>query len=265
MKRFLTPLVLLLLVPGTLWAPGDLVPVFPSGVVWVVDSASSKGVRYLTVRVPLDTADLALHWKREDGTPLCHFHALRDYLSGQGRQLVFAANAGIYARDYTPLGLHVENGREMEPLNRKQGGGNFFLKPNGVFFVKDRKGRVMETEVYAALNIKPDLAVQSGPLLLSNGEIHPRFLPDSDSLYIRSGVGMFSETEAVFVLSLSPVNFNDFALFFRDELKCRDALYLDGALSDFYAPDMGRTGPGGLYVGMLSVSVPKAREDNVLK
>ncbi|HNY87268.1 MAG TPA: phosphodiester glycosidase family protein [Candidatus Hydrogenedentes bacterium] len=265
MKRFLPPLVLLLLVPGTLWAPGDLVPVYPSGVVWVVDSASSKGVRYLTVRVPLDTADLALHWKREDGTPLCHFHALRDYLSGQGRHLVFAANAGIYARDYTPLGLHVENGREMEPLNRKQGGGNFFLKPNGVFFVKDRKGRVMETEAYAALNMKPDLAVQSGPLLLSNGEIHPRFLPDSDSLYIRSGVGMRSETEAMFVLSLSPVNFNDFALFFRDELKCRDALYLDGALSDFYTSDMGRTGPGGLYVGMLSVSVPDSSGKDVQK
>lgn len=263
MKRFLPPLVLLLLVPGTLWAPGDLSPgIMPNGVN-MVDCASSKGVRYLMVQVPLDTADLALHWKREDGTPLCHFHALRDYLSGQGRHLLFAANAGIYARDYTPLGLHVENGREMEPLNRKQGGGNFFLKPNGVFFVKDRKGRVMETEAYAALNIKPDLAVQSGPLLLSNGEIHPRFLPDSDSLYVRSGVGMRSETEAVFVLSLSPVNFNDFALFFRDELKCRDALYLDGALSDFYAPAMQRTGPGGLYVGMLSVSVPVSGKPGV--
>ena len=94
MKRFLPPLVLLLLVPGTLWAPGDVVVSVPQTDV-VITNSQHKGVRYLSVRVPLDTADLALHWKREDGTPLCHFHALRDYLSGQGRFLVFAANAGI--------------------------------------------------------------------------------------------------------------------------------------------------------------------------
>jgi uncharacterized protein YigE (DUF2233 family) len=99
-------------------------------------------------------------------------------------------------------------------------------------------------------------------MLLRHGELHPRFIPDSDSRYVRNGVGVISETEAVFVLSEQPVNFNDFALFFRDELGCKDAVYLDGALSGMFAPTIGRDDTGLLYVGMFGISVPKAGTDS---
>ncbi|MBW7863355.1 MAG: hypothetical protein GX580_00105 [Candidatus Hydrogenedens sp.] len=234
--------------PGALEAPGVS-----------FETKVFKDVPHWVVRVRLDEAPLRLHWKDEKGRPLNNFLCLRDWLGEQGKSLVFATNAGIYARDNTPLGLHVEEGVEMEPLNRKTGGGNFFLKPNGVFFVNpDGTGGVLETEEYAAKAPSPRIAVQSGPLLLRDGAIHPRFIPDSDSLYARNGVGMRSEREAVFVLTRRAVNFNDFALFFRDELGCRDALYLDGALSDMYAPALGSQSPGFAYVGMLAVAVPKA-------
>jgi uncharacterized protein YigE (DUF2233 family) len=52
------------------------------------------------------------------------------------------------------------------------------------------------------------------------------------------------------------VNFNDFALFFRDSLGCRNALFLDGgAASGLYAPGLGRNdAPGhGGYGPIMAV------------
>ena len=219
------------------------------------------GVSYVVAHVLLDKAPLRLYWKDAAGVPYRNFTALRGALDEKGESLVFATNAGIYARDYTPLGLHVQDGHELEPLNLKNGGGNFFLKPNGVFYVAKGHAGVLSAEDYAASKPQPDLAVQSGPMLLRHGELHPRFIPDSDSRYVRNGVGVISETEAVFVLSEQAVNFNDFALFFRDDLGCKDAIYLDGALSGMYAPAIGRDDPGLTYVGMFGISVPKTRAD----
>ena len=219
------------------------------------------GVSYVVARVRVDQAPLHLYWKDAAGIPYRNFATLRGALYEKGESLAFATNAGIYARDYTPLGLHVQDGLELDPLNLKNGGGNFFLKPNGVFYVAKGYAGVLSAEDYAAAKPQPDLAVQSGPMLLRHGELHPRFIPDSDSRYVRNGVGVVSDTEAVFVLSEQVVNFNDFALFFRDELGCKDAIYLDGALSGMYAPAIGRYDPGLAYVGMFGISVPKAEAD----
>ncbi len=215
------------------------------------------GVSYFVARVRVDQVPLRLYWKDAAGIPYRNFTALRGALDEKGEQLVFATNAGIFARDYTPLGLHVQDGHELEPLNLKNGGGNFFLKPNGVFYVAKGRAGVLSTEDYAAAKPQPDLAVQSGPMLLRHGEIHPRFIPDSDSRYVRNGVGVLSDTEVVFVLSEQAVNFYGFAIFFRDELGCKDAIYLDGAISGMYAPAIGRDDPGLTYVGMFGISVPK--------
>ena len=222
-----------------------------------IEKRARGGVSFVVARVHVDQVSLHLYWKDPSGQPYGNFDNLRRELAERGQKLVFATNAGIYARDCTPLGLHVEDGREMEPLNLKTGGGNFFLKPNGVFYVAKGHVGVLSAEDYAAADIKPDVAVQSGPMLLRNGVLHPRFIPDSDSRYVRNGVGVVSDTEAVFVLSEQPVNFNDFALFFRDELGCKDAIYLDGALSAMYAPAAGREDTGLSYVGMFGVTVPQ--------
>ncbi len=222
-----------------------------------LEKREKGGVSYIVAHVRVDQAPLRLYWKDGAGLPYRNFMALRGVLDEKGERLVFATNAGIYARDHTPLGLHVQDGHELEPLNLKNGGGNFFLKPNGVFYVAKGHAGVLSAEDYAAVKPAPELAVQSGPMLLQHGELHPRFIPDSDSRYVRNGVGVVSDTEAVFVLSEQPVNFYDFALFFRDELGCKDAIYLDGQLSGMYAPAIGREDPGLLYVGMFGISVPK--------
>jgi hypothetical protein len=85
-------------------------------------------------------------------------------------------------------------------------------------------------------------AMQSGPILVTNGRIHPRFIPGYHSRHIRNGVGVDGDGRVVFAISNQPVNFHDFATLFRDALDCPDALYLDGSISEMYAPELFRFG-----------------------
>ena len=120
---------------------------------------------------------LDVFWKRAEGTPYSSIHALREALQGQGRELIFAVNGGIFSEQYTPLGLYIENGKRYYRLNRGDGGGNFFLLPNGVFYVSEEGPRVVQTKDY-----KPESrvisAIQSGPMLVIDGRLHPRFIKD---------------------------------------------------------------------------------------
>lgn len=229
-----------------------------SGLEYRVEEYS--GGSYRVVMVDPKTVDLQLFWKDEGGKPLGTFKILAESLGEQDLVLRFAMNAGIYAKDRTPLGLHVEEGETLEPLNLKTGGGNFFLKPNGVFYVMpDGQAAVCKSETYAARNVEPRIAVQSGPLLLEEGELHPRFLKDSTSFHFRNGVGILPDGRIAFVLSQWPVNFYRFALFFKETLGCKDALYLDGSLSGIYFPEEKLNQQVEKYVGMLGVVA--AREE----
>lgn len=213
-----------------------------------------QDMNYDVVWVDTTQADLRLLWKRPDGEPHVNFRNLARWCEEHGETLVFATNAGIYAKDRTPLGLYVAAGEMLRPLNKGGGGGNFFMKPNGVFFIEAQKASILAANEYDTAARSPILAVQSGPLLLNRGAIHHRFIPDSDSRFVRNGVGVDDNGLVVFAISLLPVNFQDFALLFRDRLNCADALYLDGSISGMYAPFAGRQDIGLEYVGMLAVT-----------
>jgi len=126
------------------------------------------------------------------------------------------------------------------PLNTASGDGNFFLKPNGVFALTDQGARVVESSEYPKLREHVVLATQSGPLLVQRGRLHPAIREDSQSRLVRNGVGVPSPGIAIFVMSEVPVNFYEFATFFRDQLHCPDVLFLDGTLSSIYAPAIRR-------------------------
>ena len=196
---------------------------------------------------------MRLFWKNAEGKRYGNFEALRAAVESGENRLLFAINSGIYAKDYTPLGLHVEDGKILEPLNRKEGGGNFFLKPNGVFFVHEGKGAIRETERFHEAKLAPSFAVQSGPMLALDGKPHPKFQPASDSVHIRNGVGVAPDGRIAFAISSKPVNLHTFASFFIEALECPDALYLDGTLSGMYAPFAKRTDIGVDYVGIIAV------------
>lgn len=191
----------------------------------------------------------------ENDIPLGNFRRLTDKLKADGKTLTFAMNAGMYDNNLRPVGLYVENGVEAKKLNRRNGSGNFHLKPNGVFYIAGDKTGVMETEAYAKSGIKPDFATQSGPLLVTNNTIHPTFSPTGTSFKIRNGVGVMDDHTAMFVISNEPVAFYEFASLFKDQLSCKNALFLDGAISSLYSADVGGVGgyvPLGPMVGVYT-------------
>ncbi|VDC23717.1 phosphodiester glycosidase family protein [Pseudogemmobacter humi] len=191
--------------------------------------------------------DLRLFLAGGNGT-YGNFRAVDQALAAQGKQLGFAMNAGMYHRDRSPVGLYVEDGRELHPIVTAAGPGNFGLLPNGVFCWGEGDFRIWDSREYPG---GCRYATQSGPMLLIGGKLHPRFLKNSDSTYIRNGVGVDAEgSRAVFAISDKAVNFHLFARFFRDHLGLRDALYFDGNISRLYAPALGRH-DGGFAMGPI--------------
>ncbi len=171
-------------------------------------------------------------------------------------KLVFAMNAGMYAPNRDPVGLYVENGEERHGIVTGAGPGNFGMVPNGVFCVGSGRLAVIESGAYRSTTPACRYATQSGPMLVIDGSLHPRFLPDSDSAHIRNGVGVSSDGQtAWFVISDAPVTFHRFARLFRDELGAPNALYLDGSISRLIAPGIGRVDlgvPMGPIVGVVA-------------
>ncbi len=168
------------------------------------------------------------------------YDRLNTHLLRNGEYMTFAMNGGMYHPGYGPVGLLVEAGRETGVLSREDAAGNFFLKPNGVFWVGEGKAGVLETEAYAKAGLSPRAATQSGPMLVIDGEIHPKFLADGTSLQIRNGVGILPDGRVAFAISQNRVRFHDFATLFRDRLQCRNALFLDGSISSLYSPELRR-------------------------
>jgi uncharacterized protein YigE (DUF2233 family) len=197
---------------------------------------TAGGVAYQTADIDLQRVDLKLYWKKADGTLYSTLAALQSAL---GATFLFATNSGIYSTDFKPLGLHVERGKTLVPLNKSHAStGNFYMQPNGVFFITGKGAQVMETGEYAATRPAGVLeAAQSGPLLLRKAVINGKFASDSRSVKIRSGVGVNIAGHVVFALSEDRVDFYDFAVFFRDQLHCPNALYLDGTISTFLDAD----------------------------
>ena len=168
------------------------------------------------------------------------FAALQAALGERSRNVAFAMNAGMFDDQGRPIGLMIEDGREGHRINRREGGGNFHLMPNGVFLVrKDGGAEVLKSTQYKP---SPDIrfATQSGPMLLIGGELHPKFEADGQSRYVRNGVGITNSGRPVFVISESAVSFGKFARFLRDRHQVRDALFFDGSVSSLWNPANNR-------------------------
>ncbi len=191
------------------------------------------------------------------------FHSLGNlekYLKKEGEELVFATNGGMYLPPYDsePQGLYVENTWERNPINLRDSEKllNFYMKPNGVFLLTDKSVKVIESSQYPALKEKEEVryATQSGPMLVVDNQLHPKFNEGSTSTYIRSGVGIIDNTHLVFAISNERVNFWTFAMLFKEKLDCENALYLDGAISQMYLPELKRAELGGDFGVIIGVS-----------
>jgi uncharacterized protein YigE (DUF2233 family) len=174
-----------------------------------------------------------------DGRDLRSFERLEASLGPRASQLRFAMNAGMYDEVGAPIGLFVADGKEIKAISRREGSGNFHLMPNGVFAVT-QDGKLSITPSKSFKLRSPLWATQSGPMLLIDGKLHPKFDENGESQLVRNGVGLKDPQTAFFVISEDPVSFGRFARFFRDALKCSNALYLDGSVSSLWDPGAGR-------------------------
>ena len=208
----------------------------------LVKTVAFQGARFDVVELPLEAWDVRITWAK-GGTRLAD-------VEGSVR-----TNAGIFEPGFTPTGLLVSSGSEFRPLDLRQGEGNFYLLPNGVFTVGGRAAQVLEAREYDG-GLGGD-ATQSGPLLVRGGELHPRFNRASENRALRSGVGVRGRT-VVLAISRDDVNLWTFATLFRDELKCPDALYLDGVISALWAADAGREADlqKGPFAGVIT-AIPR--------
>jgi len=213
-----------------------------------------EGSDYTVCEIDLRRQVVNFFWKRADGHPYGYLSSLPHELGNRSGRLLFATNAGIYNSDYRPVGLYVENGRELVRANTRTGPGNFHMKPNGVLYVAEEFARIVETGSFLKQKPQADFATQSGPMLVINGRLHPRFARNGGSRKHRSGVGSRDANTLVFAISETEVSFGEFARFFRDKLQCKNALFLDGGSApSLYSPELGRKGnllPLGPMIGV---------------
>jgi uncharacterized protein YigE (DUF2233 family) len=212
-----------------------------------------RGHSFDWIKVDPTKLEVNLYWRDSENRPYSDFTQVKAQVEKHGGTLLFATNAGIFSSDVTPGGLHIENGTELHALNLRDGEGNFHMKPNGVFFIEGGTASVLESSAYSLKKRSPRIATQSGPMLVIDGKLHPAFTEGSDNRNIRSGVGVDKKGYVHFALSNDRVNFHDFGSLFLEALKCPNALYLDGSISEFYLPALDRTPSGSGYCGIIGV------------
>ncbi len=201
-----------------------------------IEQITWQQTKVTVVQVDLRESDFRLFWRDPQQQLYRRFEALRADLAKHDLSLRFAMNAGMYHADRAPVGMLMQEGQLKAPLNTANGTGNFFLQPNGVFAVTQAGQAVIEpTSNFAQRELSTiRWATQSGPMLLSNGNINPLFNPESNSRYIRNAVGRVDENRLVFVISEQPISFYGLASVLKNQLDCKDALYLDGTISGLY-------------------------------
>lgn len=214
-----------------------------------------QGTRYRTFTCTPEKVQL--FWLDSSGKPFHQFSKLQEHLQAEGKRLLFIMNAGIFEEGGIPSGLLVVNGKIERPLNTSPGKGNFFLQPNGVFYVDAQGGHIVSTQDYSKSKVAPRCAVQSGPLLLNNSHIHHAFRAGSANRLHRNGVGILPDGRVLFAISEfqqeKRPNLYEFADFFRSQ-GCRDALFLDGDISQMVVDPSAPITPGNHFGAIFAVT-----------
>jgi uncharacterized protein YigE (DUF2233 family) len=76
-------------------------------------------------------------------------------LEQKQKKLLFATNGGMYKKDHSPQGLFIQNYKTITPIDTNSGGGNFYLLPNGVFYITDKNiAHICKTEDFKKNKIR---------------------------------------------------------------------------------------------------------------
>lgn len=206
----------------------------------IVETIVFEDIPFLVCKIDPKSFELKMASNQMDG--ISKILELGDSLFSDKRQLLFATNGGIFSEGYIPGGLFIQNGIVHRKLNKREGAGNFHLMPNGVFCLgKNNIPFVVESKQFdETKNDAISLGIQSGPMLLIDNNIHPAFREGSSNTHIRNGVGVDNEGNIVFVISKKRTNFYTFGSLFKEQLNCKNALYLDGFISEMYVKGLSK-------------------------
>lgn len=205
------------------------------GILACSEQQKYKDDRFISYIVDARSHDIRFYWKDDKAEHFKSIQKLKSWLDKRHRNLVFAMNAGMYKPDNSPQGLFIEDQKTQSPPDTSSGNGNFYLKPNGVFYISVDNSPVICMTTDFIDNGRIKFATQSGPMLVIDGKIHPAFRNGSTNLNIRNGVGILPDSTVIFAMSKKEINFYDFASYFK-QLGCSNALYLDGLVSRAYVP-----------------------------
>ncbi len=235
-----------------LWVMG-LVVVASAGEAVLPRLQEIDGVKYQVLKAAPESVRVV--WKDEQGNGLERLPGAAAYLKRQGMTPLAIVNGGIFEPGCIPSGLLVQDAKVLRPLNLREGEGNFYLKPNGVFLIGSKGAAVIAATEYPPAGVEVRYAVQSGPLLLRHGRVHPAFNPQSESRLHRNGVGVTADGQVLLLISdfHSPrfPNLHDFAMAFKS-LGCQDALFLDGDISQMrWGEALAK--PGNRFASMIAV------------
>lgn len=235
------------------------------------------GITYLAYVADLRDDNIALHLN-QDSTSHSKFSTLdrlRDFYVQRGQAPAMLTNAGMFHANQEPVGLLIENGVVVRPLNVQKPATdeNFYMQPNGVFSVDaNHIGHVDSTggfqRSWQANQRQSEVreATQSGPMLVINNRVNSHFSELSTNAKVRSGVGIMNSSgnaggRVVFLTTEGESTFYDFATTLRDLFSCSNALFLDGAISKMYLAGEQTSYTGGFFGPMVSVvsraSLPK--------
>lgn len=211
---------------------------------------------FVIYQVNPKTQNIKFYWKNNRNETLKSIEHLKNEVESGNEKLIFAMNGGMFEPDNSPKGLYIENFKLLKSIDTLNGSGNFYLPPNGIFYItKDNQAGIVETHKYKQ-NTTTRYATQSGPMLLINGKINPIFKEDSKNLNIRNGVGISENGDVIFAMSKKEINFHNLAQLFK-EMGCKNALYLDGFVSRTYLPEKNWIQKDGNFGVIIGITAPQ--------
>jgi uncharacterized protein YigE (DUF2233 family) len=167
-------------------------------------------------------------------------------------EIRFAMNGQMYAgkrsNNFIPVGLYIENRRQISKLVRVNNPKvNFGMQPQCVFAITNaNKALMLPLDAVKTADYK--YAVELAPMVVVEGLINPK-LTRSDSRYIRNGIGILKDGRVLLAISREPVTFREFAAYFQKQ-GCTSAAYVDGAVSESW-----RKATGPQYSGRFAVMI----------
>src|SRR5262249_24646900 len=198
---------------------------------------------YTVCEVDLAKHTVRLYWKRSDGIPYAYLSSLPRVLEHETGRLLFGTNAGMFDPAFKPVGLYVEQGRELVHVNTSSGYGISQMKPNGIFYMARRHGgRGGNTGISQAA--PPDgpgdaIGADAGDKRARASSLRPGQYLAQSAHWRWSTRGW--QSHICHLPGRGVVR--RLARLFRDGLNCPNALFLDGgSASSFYASSLNSHG-----------------------